>query len=557
MTGNRFSAVFPNALQPTSLRTLVDQVFLLAGPIFFLLAGLYINRKIGIRFPALWLIIPVFLAAVMASTRYIEAEKPVVRLWQLVGSLSAVYALLHYPLLPLQSDDNATVALDGLVLFVWLASLAAGVLCFKIPSLSVLPPSFLLWSKSVAGTITGLPQTAYIDVAPLPEVSICIAIGLLINQIHSYPRDDADILLRSEFAKLLCLFAISIHLANYFWSFYIKATLDGPPLAWLWENNPAYIFLVALDNGHILFSAYQDVVAFTFTVIDQLHLISNFGILFAQAAAITAFFLTKRAFVILLLLFDAMHLSIILVVGANFWPWIVLNVIITYVVAGRDFQQAIVAHAADKHFDARAMDFVLRLLATGFILIAPRFVNVTFLGWYDTGANNKLFFEAVDELGGRHYVPTNYFTFYSYSLAHMDYGSPEPATAFATGSPNGGAWEYKYFKAGRTCDVNALRGPDAGWPYRDELSVFVRNYHRLALKIYSTLGVFPYNVYPHHFHVPGILTEDFDRLEKRHIVAYIYRRESVCVTFNSGQLKREVKDVAEYRIDVGERHNDK
>jgi hypothetical protein len=444
--GNRFSAVFPNALQPTSLGTLVDQLFSLVGPIFFLLAGLYINRKIGIRFPALWLIIPVFLAAVMASTRYVQAEKPVVRLWQLVGSLSAVYALLHYPLLPPATLKRET--LYELVLFVWLASLAAGALCFKIPSLSVLPPSFLLWSKSVAGTITGLPQTAYIDVAPLPEVSICIAIGLLINQIHSHLRNDADNLLRSEFAKLLCLFAISIHLANYFWSFYTKATLDGPPLAWLWENNPAYIFLVALDNGHILFSAYQHVVAFTFTIIDQLHLISNFGILFVQAAAITAFFLTKCAFVILLLLFDAMHLSIILIVGANFWPWIVLNVIITYVVTGRDFQQAVVAHAADKRFHARAMDFVLRLLATGFILIAPRFVNVTFLGWYDIGANNKLFFEAVDESGGRHYVPTNYFTFYSYSLAHMDYGSPEPATAFVAGSPNGGAMEYNTSKQG-------------------------------------------------------------------------------------------------------------
>jgi len=111
----------------------------------------------------------------------------------------------------------------------------------------------------------------------------------------------------------------------------------------------------------------------------------------------------------------------------------------------RDFQQAVVPHAADKRFHARAMDFVLCLLATNFILIAPRFVNVTFLGWYDIGANNKLFFDAVDKSGGRHYVRTNYFTFYSYSLAHMDYGSPEPATAFAAGSPNGGALEYKYF----------------------------------------------------------------------------------------------------------------
>src|SRR5207245_199519 len=104
---------------------------------------------IGFRFPTFWLIVPIFLAAAMGSARYIEAEKPVVRLWQLVGSLSAVYALVHYPLMPLGSDDSATVALHALVLIAWLASLAAGAICFKIPSLSVLPPGFLLWNQHV------------------------------------------------------------------------------------------------------------------------------------------------------------------------------------------------------------------------------------------------------------------------------------------------------------------------------------------------------------------------------------------------------------------------
>src|SRR5262249_42493189 len=383
-----------------------------------------------------------------ASARYIEAEKPVVRLWQLLGSLSAVYALVDYPLMPLASDDSATGALYALVLCVWVASLAAGVICFRIPSLSVLPPSFLVWSSSVAGTITGLPAPyPRLGVMPLSEISICIAIGLLINRIysrspessiwnaierlinrmHSRPRnifangvvderiEQLDVFLRRAFARLLCLVAISIHLANYFWSFYAKATLPGPLLAWLWENNPAYIFLVALDDGHILFLANQQLVEYVFTVLDRVHIVSNFGILVVQAAAITAFFLPTRAFIILLLLFDLMHASIILIVGANFWPWILLNVIIAYVVA---FQQGIVG-PADKGFDGGARDLVLRLLATGFILIAhPHFVNVAWLGWYDSGANNKLFFEAVDESGTRHYVPTNDFTFYSASVGN-------------------------------------------------------------------------------------------------------------------------------------------
>jgi hypothetical protein len=152
------------------------------------------------------------------------------------------------------------------------------------------------------------PQTAYIEVLPLPEVSICIAIGLLINRIYSRSRnafanellnekgEPPEVLLRRDFARLLCLFTISIHLANYFWSFYAKVTLPGPPLAWLWENNPAYIFLAALDNGHILFLANQQLVEFAFTVLDRVHIVSNFGILFVQAAAVTAFLATYRIF---------------------------------------------------------------------------------------------------------------------------------------------------------------------------------------------------------------------------------------------------------------------
>src|SRR5262245_11733582 len=95
--GQRLLAIYPTQLLSypllsTDLSNLFKRVFLLLGPISLLLAGLYINKKIGTRFPALWLIIPILLAAVMASARYIQAEKPVVRLWQLVGSLSPFIA---------------------------------------------------------------------------------------------------------------------------------------------------------------------------------------------------------------------------------------------------------------------------------------------------------------------------------------------------------------------------------------------------------------------------------------------------------------------------------
>jgi hypothetical protein len=79
----------------------------------------------------------------------------------------------------------------------------------------------------------------------------------------------------------------------------------------------------------------------------------------------------------------------------------------------------------------------------------------------------------------------------------------------------------------------------------------LRRYHRQMLAINQFIGGdLPYNVYPHHFYVPKTLTYAFDKLDKNRIVAYIYRRESVCLTFNENGLRRDVKSSAEYRFPV-------
>jgi hypothetical protein len=215
-------------------------------------------------------------------------------------------------------------------------------------------------------------------------------------------------------------------------------------------------------------------------------------------------------------------------------------VVLAYIVARPDFQVSAV---------------LPRLLATVFILIAPKFVHVAYLGWYDTNANNKVFFEAIDDAGVRHYVPSNFFTFSSYlfscfSCVAGTYGVPGPETAFTT-LMNGGTFTYGIFKAGLECDLDSLYGSGLyDHQNLDELSAFVQAYHRLVLTIQSVVGTIPYNLYPHHFYVPSVLTHDFDLLDKRRIVAYIFRREADCLGFSRGRLQRDVKSTAEYRIDV-------
>jgi hypothetical protein len=520
---------------------------IIAVQLGFLLIALKANRKIGYLFPQPWFAVPLFLSALLCRANISLAERPLVRLWQLVGLLSALYSLLHYPLMPVVGDGRGPELAYILLFSFWIISILSGVFCFRIPSLSLLAPSFLVWGNSIAAYITGLPTTTDLDIMPLAEVSLCIGLGLLINQVSRplVPRFSAQSEASADnhpdhapqFAHLVLLIAIAVHLANYFWSFIAKMTLDGPPFAWLTQNNAAYLFLAALDDNHISFGSYPSIVQLVYKLSDSLHVVSNLWVLLCQGAAITAFFLPKRLFLVLLLMFDLMHLSIIVVAGANFWPWIILNLIIAYVVARPDFQ-----------YQSR----IPCAIATIFVVVAIRHVNVAGLGWYDTGANNRLFFEAIDDAGKLYPVPTNFFAFYSYSFGHMDYGPPNPASAVGVASPNGGTLSYRTFRAGRTCNIGELRRDGSNPnPYLEKLSRFVRGYHKLVLAAEKHFGGFPYDYYPHHFYVPRGEGDAFSSLDKRQIVAYLYKQDSGCVVFEDGHLKKTVVGSGVYRIDVG------
>ena len=364
-------------------------------PFLALLVLLLANKLVGRFFPAYWILIPVALSAALSRVRQADVDVSTLRLWQFIGLYSAIYSVIHYPLMPLARSDLFHNALYALVLVSWVAAFVAGIFCFRIPSLALLPPAYLAWSNSIAAVVAGFGTTTYLDVQPLPEVSMCIGIGILL--IRLWPRLNASqtsTLAVAKFAALLPIMAISIHLANYFWSFMAKMRLDGPFGSWVLHNNPVGIYLAALDDGHFLFTRWPSIVRFAYNFIDGAHVPLSWFVLLLQAAAIVILLAPKRALVVLLVLLDCMHFAIIIIAGANFWPWIILNIIITVVVAGRAFTLPPLG---------------LRLLVIAFMLISPKIVFVAQLGWFDAPANNKLFFQAVDESGGRHDVPANFF----------------------------------------------------------------------------------------------------------------------------------------------------
>ena len=516
----------------------------LAGLLALFVATLAINHAIERRWPDLWMALIVALALAMARNRYEARDAFAVRLWQLLGALSAFYALVHYPLMP-ALQEAAAERLYSVLLGVWVLALACGVACFRRPSLALVPPAFLFWSSVAAARVTGLVHGHTLDVDPLPEVSICLGVGLAIasgaRRLLRHADADGAADGRSidpvaEFARIVPVLAICIHLANYFWSAVAKITLHGPFLSWVRLNNPLYIYLAALDDRNITFSPYGFVTSTVAAAIDRTHILSNIVVFAAQSIAILGFLMPKRGLIILLLVFDLMHIAIAVSAGANFWPWVLLNVAVAVAVSRGDY---------------RRPKPLIGVAAAAFICLSPLVANVAKLGWYDSGANNNAFLEAEDVHGQRYYISPNFFTFYSYPFAHMSYGMPEPRTAFAVGDPNGGTRRYDIAKAGLACDVAKLIQPGSKTDVDSPaFRRFIVDYAVMARGIENKLGIFPYNLYPHHFYVRPGLMAPFDALDKDRVVAYIYRRESVCLSLKDGRLQRRLVSTGELRIDV-------
>lgn len=535
--------LFASAHPKATSAALKPALLHLASLAAILFAGLFVNKLILDFLPNIWMALILLLAFGMARMTYASTDAAAIRLWKLLGALSAFYGLLHFPLFPFLETISAQL-LYASVVAVWVVALLCGIACFRIPSLALIPPAYLVWSKSITHDITGLRHRHILDVAPLPEVSICLALGLLLVALYyrwiaarpnrSPPAEDGGIAVGVEFGRIVLIAAICIHLANYFWSFVAKITLDGPFLSWIRYNNPLNIYLAASDDGHVTFSDYalaSDVIG---NFIDSTHIASNIFVFVAQLVAVFGFVMSKRALIVLLICFDGMHIGIAIAAGANFWPWIFLNLAIAAVVARRDFP-----HPKP----------LLGVIAGGFICLSPIVANVALLGWFDSGANNNAQMYVQMRDGKRIKVTPNFYTFYSYPMSHMRYGMPDPDTAFWVGHPNGGTRDFWVLEAAQRCDADALiipgRVPQMPQPSFDN---FVRNYHEMALSVRSNIGMFPYDYYPHHFFV--MPNREFATLDLNDVSAYIYRRESVCLSFEDGKVERRVVTVGEHRIDL-------
>src|ERR1700680_141457 len=65
---------------------------LTAFQMLLLLFAFKVNRHLFWLFPKAWLLLPIFLCVTLSRVRFRSDERPIVRLWQLIGALSASYS---------------------------------------------------------------------------------------------------------------------------------------------------------------------------------------------------------------------------------------------------------------------------------------------------------------------------------------------------------------------------------------------------------------------------------------------------------------------------------
>jgi hypothetical protein len=449
-----------------------------------------------------------------------------------------LYATLQYPWFPMMDSESV---------WVWAAystMIVSAVVSWYRPVFLLAVGYYLWWLRQVAEKITTLPFTSSLDIIVLYDISAlfvaCLLVWSLVRiglqgllgrrfrdvsaSLTKYePIDSGDVI------PLLCFVLI---VANYYYSSLAKITLDGGIFSWISQNNIAHIYTVARDNQQLLWAELPYLPDLVFQLLNGGKLPLAIIMILFQLFAVFSF-LNRKWLIATFIFLDLSHLGIFLLVGANFASWFALN--LALIAAARKLP--------DSTFSLK--NFICFGLL---ILLIPRVVFVARLGWYDTLANNKTFFEAIHRDGQRTRVPTTFFGFYSYPLGHMSFG--HPPGRYVTTRTNGGTYRADDRKRAMECaySEDGMQSPFANRWRPEALTRFIRENHRQAVKARSRAIQMPERWYPHHFWSAPSIARAFDAVDLRKIVAYELIIESVCLNPESATNPRKIVARNEFRI---------
>lgn len=449
----------------------------------------------------------------------------------LILALSAAPVLIGYPV---ANPDFAPLA-RRLFLVGPLVVLVFGCLAFWRPVLLIACAMFPLVERATVGRVSGLPIGS-LDIYPVYEVGLFLGTSAAI--LTAVRRFRPEWTRDTRYLAYVWVFALGIHFGNYFHSGVEKLLLDGPPLAWVFENETNNLgLLAAWFNGRWLLSHDPALSVRIAGWLAGLNTPTNLFVLLIQIAAPLA--ILRLSWIrIQTILYDIMHIGIFLIVGILFWKWILLNLAFLWS-AGK---------VPRERFDRSVM--IVGVLATLFGICVAQTAR---LAWYNTPALSSRLIYANTQDGESVPVPISFFLNQSYSVSHARF-AVDDAEMFPT-SEMGNTRLYAVKQAASACDFSGLasapgyRQPSVFAKDMEATRSFIRAHHAFYLNL-SDDGRFNYQLFPfHHFANPADYAAFF-ALDKRRITSYSLVARSHCLSAAGASLKSDVRYETRYDIPV-------
>jgi hypothetical protein len=392
----------------------------------------------------------------------------------------------------------------------YVAALAAIFAWFR-PSFLLYAVASSLWGRGTHEHLTGVFQ-ADVDERPIAEMAffliLCGMATSLINRLRG--QESSAVSTRGyDFAVYA---ALGVHLSNYLHSGFAKLNLDGPFLAWPFDN----LTHALLANSRLLGVVPLDI---SDSIINQVYVMFAAGVVPANfltlASELLAIVSVSSAFLLPLTLafYDMWHLAVFLTTGIFFWKWILVN-------AG--FMIALLAR------NSRPSPAV-RLMAAVTMVCAPYFFSIFAAGWYDSPSFNRLAIRALTHDGRAVSVPPAFFLNYSFAVSSNSIWSPDIYTALHPTATYGTTMSHRVLKDSFKCGDFVKGFTNNTRVVRQEFVALMQALHAQALKNADAQGRarFIY-LYPHHIVTNPLRFSEFAALDLRTVQAYRVRIDAVC-----------------------------
>lgn len=461
-----------------------------------------------------WQILAVFVsgALILASgSRRSWRSLALKRLGFPLGCVMAAYLVLGLGGTALPSQSNAWL------LAISAAAVVAAAIGWNRPAAGAIPALGVLAYKRIAELETGIKISAT-DYLPVLEISLMI--GLLATTSHWLAQRKL-VHASSAGESVWLLLLVALHFGNYFWSAVAKIMLDGPVLAWVYENQTYNLLLAAWSAGLLPIAQWPDLSASLAGSLKAFLLASNVAVFAIQLFAVVALLRVRWA-ICVTLLYDASHIAIFLASGILFWKWILLNLFIVV---------ALAPLRGVRLSTSLKLSLVLAMLLGHVLFFTAR------LGWYDTASFVSNEVVAVTRDGQEIPVPPNWFLAHSVTFAQGRVGPSGPGHA-ATGTL-GSVYRHSEMREGNDCQVVETR-PAHDWIDKQRLHDYLRNHHRYMVARADSRGGVRFHLYPHHIVANPLEFAEFNALDKRLISGYRLRTETRCLTLEGTAMTERI-----------------